>query len=125
MFRPGSLYPMTSANRGRDPWLNTRERPEHLKAAQTFNFPKNEVPRRHANVGPTLNNGCPFRWPNIDIQRWPNVSLLVGPICRHYVGPTHVNVNYNVGPTLALHNFNVGQTQKLCMMPTDFCQINK
>ena len=33
-------------------------------------------PRQHANVGPTLNNGCPFRWPKVDIQRWPNVSLL-------------------------------------------------
>ena len=39
-------------------------------------------------LGPTLNNGCPFRWPNVDIQRWPNVSLLVGPSLGQHVGIT-------------------------------------
>ena len=35
--------------------------------------------------------------------RW----AIVEPTCRHYVGPTYINVSYNVRPTLALHNFNV------------------
>ena len=43
-------------------------------------------------VGPTLNNGCPFRWPNVDIQRWHDVSMLAGQTCRHYVGPTYVKL---------------------------------
>ena len=30
--------------------------------------------RRQANVGLTLNNGCPFCKASVDIQRWPNVS---------------------------------------------------
>ena len=71
------------------------------------------MPRRHANVRPTLNNGCPFRWPNVDIQRCPNVSLLVGPSLGQRVGimlGQRMSVNYNVDPTLALHNFYVGQT---------------
>ena len=46
------------------------------------------IPRQHANVGPTLNNGCPFRWPNVDIQRWPNVCLLVGSSLGQHVGIT-------------------------------------
>ena len=57
------------------------------------------------SVEPTLNNGCPFRWPNVDTR-----LAIVGPTSRHYVGPTYVNVNYNVVPTLALHDFNIGQT---------------
>ena len=55
---------------------------KYLKIIVFLIYPE-ELPRWPANVGPTLNNGCPFRWPNVDIQRWPKSApwAIVGSTC--------------------------------------------